>query len=640
MVKISVIIPVYNVENYIKEALNSILNQTMIDDIEVLMIDDGSTDESRYIIDNYALKYDNFHAFHKSNEGQGIARNYGLSLAKGEYVHFMDADDYLPPKAYETLYYFNPSNDFVVGNVLKFGEYNIWENVLFKMAFSNFNHNVSSFCLNDHPKILWDTITCNKLFKKEFLDKNNLRFIDRDTYYEDLLFSLKAYILADSIGFSRNIFYFWRLRDNKSSITQNQNDVRNFIDRINILKLYDKILKEYNLPSDLTDIVYNKWLNHDLKTSLKKFGNYPGKYYSELIRGAQEILKIIPDYLFDDLNYFLKVLYKMVDDGDMESLLVFAHLEDEFKRNPELNLNILSKYSDIDRRFHEDNPEFEVYVSDVFNDSEILYLEFDYFLSFISPDNPHEISVYLITENEDVPLEVHNNRIYLLLELIKNLNHLKIKVIYKSNSINRTVLLKNYNRKSIRYADFDIDLGIGINNILYLDVMKKTENFITVNDISLEDNQFIFECESISPVNNMILTNFVTYKQSSYPVLISEGSDKFLFSIPLEEFDNAVVKKWELNSKDSFNSIELSKVFKFQHTDSEFVFKNKRNKIFISINFKRNLNHELELALKENNALIKENKKLKMVNADLNNLVQEYKSRKAVKLINGIKKYF
>ena len=81
MVKISVILPIYNVEFYLEETLNCLLDQTIVDDIEVLMIDDGSTDDSRYIIEKYALDYDNFHAFHKKNEGQGIARNFALNFA-------------------------------------------------------------------------------------------------------------------------------------------------------------------------------------------------------------------------------------------------------------------------------------------------------------------------------------------------------------------------------------------------------------------------------------------------------------------------------------------------------------------------------------------------------------------------------
>ena len=96
--------PIYNTDEYLEETLISLVNQTMIDEIEVILIDDGSTDESRHIIEKYAFDYDNFFAYHKENEGQGIARNYGLQLAKGEYVAFLDSDDYISPEAYETLY--------------------------------------------------------------------------------------------------------------------------------------------------------------------------------------------------------------------------------------------------------------------------------------------------------------------------------------------------------------------------------------------------------------------------------------------------------------------------------------------------------------------------------------------------------
>ena len=95
-IKISVIIPIYNTEKYLEETLDSILNQTMIDDIEVLMMDDGSQDDSRKIIEEYASKYDNFYGFYNENVGQGCERNFGMEHAKGEYIHFMDSDDYIP----------------------------------------------------------------------------------------------------------------------------------------------------------------------------------------------------------------------------------------------------------------------------------------------------------------------------------------------------------------------------------------------------------------------------------------------------------------------------------------------------------------------------------------------------------------
>ena len=175
--KISVIIPVYNTGDYLEETLMSLLNQTMIDDIEVLMIDDGSTDDSRYIIEKYALDYDNFHAYHKENEGQGVARNYALKFAKGEYIHFFDSDDYLPPNAYETLYGHALKNrdDMVIFNVSYFSFYNNWENLLFKNCYNKLSENIYSTRLTDYLDMLWDTITCNKLYKKEFLEKNLIK---------------------------------------------------------------------------------------------------------------------------------------------------------------------------------------------------------------------------------------------------------------------------------------------------------------------------------------------------------------------------------------------------------------------------------------------------------------------------------
>ena len=84
--KISVIVPIYNVEEYLEESLNCLLNQTFIENMEILMIDDGSSDNSRYIIERYALDYENFHAIHNENQGIPTTRNCGLDLAKGEYV--------------------------------------------------------------------------------------------------------------------------------------------------------------------------------------------------------------------------------------------------------------------------------------------------------------------------------------------------------------------------------------------------------------------------------------------------------------------------------------------------------------------------------------------------------------------------
>lgn len=648
MVKISVIIPVYNVENYLRQALDSILNQTMIDNLEVLMVDDGSTDNSKYIVDEYADKYDNFHVYHKKHEGQAIARNFAIDLAKGEYIHFMDADDYLSPKAYEKLYYFNPSNDFVVGNVLKFGEYNIWENILFKKAFGNFKGNIKSFRLIQAPQILWDTITCNKLFKKQFLDKNNIRFINDDVYYEDLIFSLQAYALADSIGFSRDIFYYWRVRKDKSSVTQVQDSVKNFEDRLKILIIYNYLMDKYDLDDELKKVAYSKWLNHDLKTSLRKFRNYPGKHYMDLLTRTNEILGIIPSDLFKNLDFYLKILYKMVENYDISALLSFAHLDQELKRDTNFKLDIDEKYlSYVNSNCKGDDKEFEVYITDIFNDFKNLYLEFDYYLDFTPSNCPHTLSISLIGSNETFTLNAEDNRIQIPLDIIKHENHLKVKVTYKTDEFTKVSLLKNYSRKSIRYANFDIDLGIGLNNILYLDVKKKTKNKILIKDIILEDGEFIFKCQSLTEINDIILTNYITYKEYYYPARYADDRKNFIFIIPYDDLTNNIINKWELNCQDSFNSICLDKKFKFVHNNSLLKFINKRNKIFISstavnddhatVDILRSENKKL---IKKNNKLIKKNNKLSKKNAKLKNTIKEFKSRKAVRYADKIKRMF
>lgn len=99
---ISVIIPVYNAEKYIRKSVNSVLNQTYLH-FEILLIDDGSTDCSSQLCDEFASQHDNIRAFHKQNGGASTARNIGLNDAKGEYIFFLDSDDWIKPNALETM---------------------------------------------------------------------------------------------------------------------------------------------------------------------------------------------------------------------------------------------------------------------------------------------------------------------------------------------------------------------------------------------------------------------------------------------------------------------------------------------------------------------------------------------------------
>ena len=99
---LSVIIPVYNIKNYLEECLNSVINQTL-KEIEIILVDDGSTDGSAKICDNFASKDNRIIVVHQKNQGAGMARNAGIEIANGKYITFTDGDDYLETSAFETL---------------------------------------------------------------------------------------------------------------------------------------------------------------------------------------------------------------------------------------------------------------------------------------------------------------------------------------------------------------------------------------------------------------------------------------------------------------------------------------------------------------------------------------------------------
>ncbi|MBZ9570430.1 glycosyltransferase [Methanobrevibacter sp. TMH8] len=203
MPKISVILPVYNVEDYLKETLDSIINQTL-KDIEIICIDDGSTDNSLKILEEYAEKDKRIIVLNQENSGAGVARNKGLKISKGEYLSFLDADDIFKPEMLEKAY---EKSKKLSLDIINFGVND------FKDDISNLKrvpHDMNKkrlpkkevFNYKDFPKYIFNTFqnwTWNKLFRKEFIEKNNIKFqeIHRTN---DLLFTSKALIKAKRIS--------------------------------------------------------------------------------------------------------------------------------------------------------------------------------------------------------------------------------------------------------------------------------------------------------------------------------------------------------------------------------------------------------------------------------------------------------
>jgi len=243
--KISVIVPVYNVEKYLKECVDSILNQT-IKNLEIILVDDGSLDNSGTICDSYALKDERIKVIHKKNGGLSSARNAGLDNATGEYIMFCDSDDMFFPSSCEVM--FNEIEktkaDYVIGNYINCDEDSkLWDNPVFnKEKYNNFKLDIK-----DYKKsfFIMNSSACNKIYRKSFLDKLNLRFVEK-VPAEDAIFTTHCFIHSKNVYYTNEVMYIYRQRINDSIST---NLSYNYF--IGISKAYKIIYENFKESNEL-----------------------------------------------------------------------------------------------------------------------------------------------------------------------------------------------------------------------------------------------------------------------------------------------------------------------------------------------------------------------------------------------------
>lgn len=215
MEKVSVIVPVYNDEKYLKQCIDSILNQTY-SNIELILIDDGSTDNSPKICEDYRQRDDRVRVLHKENGGVGSSRNAGLAMATGEYVLFVDNDDWLPENHVEDLYDNLKKNDsdIAVGNFNEFNEerssflYWINENDYFEKCYSPEEWFKMEYKTEFYNISMVFVVPWGKLYKRE-LFKDIV--YPTDAKVEDDLTTWKVYLLADKISYINKSFYTHRI---------------------------------------------------------------------------------------------------------------------------------------------------------------------------------------------------------------------------------------------------------------------------------------------------------------------------------------------------------------------------------------------------------------------------------------------
>jgi glycosyltransferase involved in cell wall biosynthesis len=227
--RLSVIVPVYNVERYLEECLDSIAAQET-GEVECIIVNDGSTDRSAAIASKFADQHRFWHLLNTENKGLGAARNTGLGYSHGEYVAFADGDDIVPPYAYDLMVSTLDStgSDFVVGSVHR----NFPDGIKEPPWIARFHRRRRErIKIDDHPELMADVYVWNKVFRRSFWNRLGIDFPE-GVRYEDQPVTTLAYLKADAFDVLVRPVYCWRIRDDSSSITQRRSELRDLQDRI------------------------------------------------------------------------------------------------------------------------------------------------------------------------------------------------------------------------------------------------------------------------------------------------------------------------------------------------------------------------------------------------------------------------
>lgn len=225
MAKISVIVPVYNVENYIEKCLYSLVNQTL-EDIEIIVVNDGSEDKSEDVINKFAKEFPNkIKYYQKENGGLSDARNYGINHATGEYIGFVDSDDYIELSMYKKMYDLAKKDE---SDIVECDFYWVYPNKT-KIDIGIEYNKKEDFFISSR------VMACNKIIKKEII--NDIAF-PKGLRYEDVEFFYKLLPNVNKISLLKEPLYYYIQRDSSISNMQNERTAEIFTILNNILEFY------------------------------------------------------------------------------------------------------------------------------------------------------------------------------------------------------------------------------------------------------------------------------------------------------------------------------------------------------------------------------------------------------------------
>ncbi|MGE7432436.1 bifunctional glycosyltransferase/CDP-glycerol:glycerophosphate glycerophosphotransferase [Kitasatospora sp. NPDC001175] len=321
--RLSVVVPIYNVERYLEECLDSIAAQTY-PDFECVMVDDGSKDGSAAIAEAYAAKDARFRLVRQENKGLGAARNTGYRhIAEGtEFLAFVDSDDTLPPSAYELMIgtLNETGSDFATGNVLRFRAIGYYQSGGHRKPFKETRLRTH---ITEIPSLVTDRTAWNKVYRRSFFDTAGVLYPE-GILYEDAPVSVPHHYLARSVDVLSEPIYHWREREvGEMSITQMRTNPKGLIDRVKSMELVRAWLLEQQDPK------YRRYLRSYDENNLVE--EIP-MFFSSVLEGDQDyrdayrecvsrLLRAIGPEQVRKLRAPLRLKYHLTLQGRMDELV-------------------------------------------------------------------------------------------------------------------------------------------------------------------------------------------------------------------------------------------------------------------------------------------------------------------------------
>lgn len=286
MCKVSVLIPVYNTEKYLSKCIDSVINQTL-KDIEIVIVNDGSKDNSQIIIEQYAKKDSRIKYCVQENSGLGATRNKGIELATGEYIAFLDSDDWVENDYYELMYNqaINTKSDMVISDytVDSLNSSYIYEN---KYEQIDKRRYIKDVLMRNVSGFSW-----NKLYKRELINSNNLKFPLRENFenIEDQYFTLKTLYLSKKISFLNKPLIHYIIRDNSIVNTYQKKLID---DGLNFYRQISEFFIRYNADDDIYEALEIGMLKHICQCLSNECKNTNKKSLRERLNEYKRILNI------------------------------------------------------------------------------------------------------------------------------------------------------------------------------------------------------------------------------------------------------------------------------------------------------------------------------------------------------------